>query len=367
MAMPASAFQAFVATRIAVFLVAYAGLQWFAMPLGPGTWRVFPDALWLDGWVRFDAAWYWSIIDRGYDVGAPGMANVAFFPLYPLVTAAVSTPLALFMTDERAYFAAGVLVANAAFPIALVGVYRLSEARSGHRAAAAAVWLVATFPFAMFFSAAYTESLYLALAVWSFVMAERGRWGAAGVLAAACALTRVPGILVGAALFVQHVRRQGGHRLLPLAAAPLAVLGLMAYFWWNNGDPLAFARVQEHWGRTGLDSLLTDIRMIAADVPADVRLLYGCYLVLSLIAFALLVPVWRRLGPGYALLTFVSLVLPLSSGLQSMGRYIAVMFPLFLVAGDLAPDRRRLIPVLIVFAVLQALFAYWLANWHLVT
>ena len=77
---------------------------------------------------------------------------------------------------------AGVLISLAAFAIALVLLYELVCLELDSERARVTVMLVAFCPMAYFFSAVYSESLYLALSVGCILAARRGRWAWAGLL-----------------------------------------------------------------------------------------------------------------------------------------------------------------------------------------
>lgn len=135
---------------------------------------------------RWDGAWYLVIAHYGYrpDFGSFTASRTAFFPLYPLGVRAISwlgTPPVL----------AGVALSSAALMFALYGIHRLTtleltragllgDAARVSEAARLAVLLTAFAPMALYFSAVYTESLYLALSVGVFgaraTAAGRG-WG----------------------------------------------------------------------------------------------------------------------------------------------------------------------------------------------
>ena len=70
---------------------------------------------------------------------------------------------------------------------------------------------------------------------------------------------------------------------------------------------------------------------------------------LAAVAAVVSVPfVWRRLGAAYGLFMAANLWLPLSSGqVEGLGRYVAVMFPLFIWLATLR-SRRRLTSILVV-------------------
>ncbi len=147
---------------------------------------------------RWDSAWYLVIAHYGYrpELGSYTAARDAFFPLYPLGLRALSDlgPPAI---------VAGVLFSLAAFALALYGIHRLTtlelagSARAGSREIAGlAVLVTALAPMAFYFSAVYSESLYLALSVGLFLCARRGRWAWAGALGAFAVASRSTGLVL---------------------------------------------------------------------------------------------------------------------------------------------------------------------------
>jgi len=160
---------------------------------------------------RWDAAWYLVIAHYGYrpDLGSFTSSRTAFFPLYPLCLSAIShlgVPPIL----------AGVLVSSGALALALYGIHRLTtlelaragvatvararsattDHASGGEVARLAVMVTAFAPMAFFFSAVYSEALYLALSVGVFLCARQGRWVWVAVLGALAAATRSAGVLL---------------------------------------------------------------------------------------------------------------------------------------------------------------------------
>ncbi len=157
------------------------------------------------------------IAHYGYrpDLGAFTASRTAFFPLYPLGLSAIAhfgVPPIL----------AGVLLSSSALALALYGIHRLttlevarmervavaragkatSVSANGGEVARLAVLVTAFAPMAFFFSAVYSESLYLALSVGVFLCARQGRWAWVGMLGALAAATRSAGVvlLLGAAM-----------------------------------------------------------------------------------------------------------------------------------------------------------------------
>src|SRR4051812_3898656 len=54
------------------------------------TWQAFPGSYFWDSWARWDSGWYMTIVEHGYQPRRGSQSNLAFFPLYPYATAAVS-------------------------------------------------------------------------------------------------------------------------------------------------------------------------------------------------------------------------------------------------------------------------------------
>ena len=91
---------------------------------------------------------------------------------------------------------AGLIVSLVAFLLALIYFWRWTADRLGADVATGAVWLLSAFPLGVFFSAAYTESLYLLIVVAACYYAERrqfARSAGAGFLAG---LVRPNGLLL---------------------------------------------------------------------------------------------------------------------------------------------------------------------------
>src|SRR5437762_4527818 len=198
--------------------------------------------------VMWDGGWYQLIASHGY--GAPPIDGVwsvwPFFPLYPALVRAlhvVGSP----------YSFAQVLVANVALLVALAGVWRLARRHVSARAASYAVWITALFPGGITFTMGYPDSLYLAGAVWAFVLLEERRPWAAGAAALVATAARPNGFVVLVSLVVavavQYRRRDDRGRAGVAVAVPSVafVAGWMAVCWYHTGDPLVFLTAKSAW------------------------------------------------------------------------------------------------------------------------
>ncbi len=204
-------------TRLALLLVTLTAQHWpqsvrtLILP-DPGNFRSGAPAdggPLLSAWYRWDAEWYLRIAGNGPQMGYSSywvnkdhhFSAFAFFPLYPLTVRAAATvvPGALDAVPfggpaQPQLIAVSLVVSNVIFALALVALYLLALARAGPAAARRAVWLLCLFPTSVFFSAPYSEGMFLLWLVLFFLMLQRQRWWLAGLCGALAAATRSLGV-----------------------------------------------------------------------------------------------------------------------------------------------------------------------------
>jgi hypothetical protein len=356
--------------------------------------------------VRWDSNWYVDIAHRGY---THADVEPAFFPLYPVAMRGLGALMGSVVV-------AGVAISLAACIVALTLLWRLTALELGEGAATRAVVLLALFPTALFFSAVYTEALFLALELGAFYAARRGRWALAGVLGGLGAATRntgwalTPVLLalylygprddrprarVGSRAYDRRPERAGGgarlawwrprHPLradaLWLALVPAGLGAYLLYMQLHFGDWLAPWHAQAHFRRTfdgplsaywqGAVKAWHGLTGILAGAPTGrgVRKLGEFAVVTG--ALAATVGVLRRLALPYGLYALVSIVPVLSfpyppGPLASSLRYVVVIFPLFMWLGARLRDRRAYAATAAAFAAMLAYSAGMFATWHFV-
>jgi hypothetical protein len=363
----------FLSTRVGILLVGFFGISLLGYAPNTPPWRVYENDF-LNLPARWDTGWYVGIAERGYQwdpaIG-DGQQNIAFFPAYPIAMHYG----ALFLGRHTMW--AGVLASLASFLIALQYLYRFAREKLGGAAASASVAFIATYPFALFYSTAYTESLFLLAAIGACYHFERDELAAAAAWGLLAGLVRPNGCLLSIVLALIALRDLRSSppamlaRRIAVAAVPgIGMLIFSAYIYSLTGNPLQWAANHSAYGRTyrGVFAVITE-RITYVQING----LYNYITVLALdlinlipIAFALaaIVPVYLRLGAPYAAMIAVNVIPPvLIGGVLSMGRITATLFPLFLWLGASVPRSRRT-AWLIAFAMLQALFAVAFFTWR---
>ena len=135
--------------------------------------------------------------------------------------------------DPPGLYAMAVIVANVALFVAAVELVQLARLDFDDATASRAAWYLLVFPTSFFLSAAYGESLFLALSLGSILACRRGAWWQAGVLGGLAALTRPFGVLVVLPLAIEAWQQRAERPLwrsgLAMVPIPLALLGYMAY------------------------------------------------------------------------------------------------------------------------------------------
>jgi hypothetical protein len=368
-----SAAAAVIGTRPIILLVGYLAVFMIGFANGRAPLRHFPNEL-LNLPVRWDAGWYLQIVTDGYKYvpGDPSVQqNIVFFPAYPMLMRVTGRLLG---GDMIGYVAAGMIISIASFFGALAYLYAFARDWYGDEVAGGAIWLLAAYPFAIFFGALYTESLFLLGTVGAFYHFSKQQFGRAACWGLLVGLTRVNGALMVLPLVVLALSSAIEHskmKALAAAAAPGLGLAIYAAFIWSlTGHPLAFAASHAAWGRTyqGLGTLVTHQYSILANAGLSGYVGTPGYDVLNAIgaifAIATIWPVTRRIGPAYglfmALNTFPALA---DGGLLSAGRLSSVLFPAFIWLATVVPSNQR--PVWIAtFAALQAFGAALFYTWR---
>jgi hypothetical protein len=336
---------------------------------------------------RWDSVWFLTIAQHGY----AGQDRAAFFPLYPLLV-----ELGRVLTTAPLLWA--IVLSCAAFVVALAALHRLAVIEVGPQAARWSVYALALWPGALWFSAAYSESLFLMVSVGAVLAARTGRWGVAGALGALAAATRSAGLLLLVPLVLlwwdaRRARTAGARELLWLALVPTGLAAFCGYLALVGLPADAPLHSQDTWHRSlagpwigvrdGAVAAWDGARQLLHGPPPPLyfdkaggdALAIGRHNVALFACLVLVVPALvgalRRLPLAHGAYALAALLLPLSfpvgpQPLMSLPRFEAVLYPLFLWLGlwlSRGPAWRRTV-VLGVFAVGLAACSALFSTWH---
>ena len=297
-----------------------------------------------DVWAHWDSAHFLEIAHHGYH-GDPSLA--AFYPLYPGLVGLFGR---LFLDH---YILAGILISLAACAVSFRLLYGLVEEKFGTETARRAIIYLALAPMSVFLQAVYSESLYLLLALATFVLAERRRFAAAGMAAELALLCRATGGALFPALALLTWTSTRSVRKVALSmAGGLLFLAYPILLWQQTRHPWGFVGAYKYWQRHvsvygRFDGLWKGIHAAW----------YGCEQLLGLVAhpnlatnpdriavlnienilflflfIALTVLVWRRLGAAYGVFATLSVAIPISTPppyypLDGLPRYVVSHLP----------------------------------------
>jgi len=372
-------------SRFAVLIVGFLAVGTFGYRNNEVPFRLFENEI-LNLPARYDAGWYLGIAANGYqwDPAVVGQQNIAFMPAFPMLMRVGGRLLG----GQPLW--AGQIVVLLASLWGFVYVYRLARASLGDaERAATAVALLAAYPFAVFYSAVYTESIFLLCSAGAFYHLSRREYGRTAAFALLCGFARPNGFLLAIPLALVAIwpalvdawahrsaglrsrlyadLRESSSTLAAAAAAVVGVLVFSAFIYTMTGRPFAWIEAHAAWGRTfgtwvsrgpfqelqygGLYGYTRSQPIDAVNFVAAI----GC--------LAAIWPVTKHFGMAYGAFIAVNLLPPLAAGgLLSIGRVTAAMFPVFIWLASVIPPRQRA-AWLTLFAMLQgwgaALFFTW--------
>ncbi len=280
---------------------------------------------------RWDSYWYLDIAKSGYYLrGEEDIANVVYFPLYPLLMRAMGH-----LTGGDLVLA-GWIVSCLFLALAAVQLTKLTREFHPELEATLPLAFLLVAPPAFFLNAVYSESLFLFLSLVVVRHARHGHFLQASFWAALATATRVAGLFLCLLLLVEFIQARGWRGLFrwsvwPLALAPLGIVAFFGYHWLAFDDFFLFLHVQDHFGR----DFGFELKDFFARNNPD---LANTLLDLATTAWALLlalVALWR-LRLSYGLYMLFSLGIALSSGtVLGISRYTMVLFPIYLLAASL--------------------------------
>lgn len=323
----------------------------------------------LFAWANFDGEHYLSIAKSGY-----GNLNHSFFPLYPLMIKLFSFS----SNDATLLVITGLLISNITFILSLFFLWKLIRLDYSEKISDLSFFALILFPTSFYFGAFYTESLFLLLVISTFYLARLKKWWWAGVLGALASATRITGILLLPALFLEWWQEKSIKSLLPILLIPVGFLGYMTHLYQTTGSPLTFYQELSTFGpqRSGNLIILPQVfyRYFNILLTSEFNVIYWAAvleLVSALVVIILLIYGYlKKVRWSYLFFVLASFILPtLTGSFSSLPRYLLTMFPLFIILGIYLSKQKsfqRVIVYILMIALLiieTTLFlrGYWVA------
>ena len=293
---------------------------------------------WLEIWNRWDSVHYLHLAQFGYT--ASGW-KAWFYPLFPWCVRFVA-----YLSGD--YLVSALIVSGAALLAAAVLLRRLVQIDYSPAAALRAVWFLLIFPTAYFLHIGYTESLFLALAIGSFLAARRQRWWLAGVLAALSCMTRANGVVLLPTLGVEAAHqfwatKRWNWRWLWIAIVPAGFGVYLLLNWHVTGDPFTAFRMRKTisvtsmaWPWVGIRGAIDSLHR----APSEAEMVGAQELYFAVLGLICVIASWIKLRPIYA--TWITGNWLLFTGvtfMESVPRYTLTMFPIFMLFAIVGRNR----------------------------
>ena len=302
----------------------------------------------LGAWYHLDAIAYVNIAHHGYTFNP----DTAFFPFWPVLEHFGA--LLLGGSFPMSYYIAGVLLANICFYFVLVLLYNLLAQDFEASIARRALFFLSFYPYALFFFAGYTESLFLLLTLALFLVLRRGKaldWWLAGLFGLLASATRSTGLILTIPFLVVYIQRfwtptqrtahswgEKINALLPIILIPLGLVAYMLFLKITKGNPLIFIAQESNYGWhrhlsfpwVGIAAAIGNL--FNGHVSGAAYLQNAVDLTFTLFPLAVLAIGWRRMPLHYALFCVGVALFTLSfpqqiEPLTSQPRYMLILFP----------------------------------------
>ena len=324
----------------------------------------------LYSWANFDGAHYINIARDGYH-----QFDQAFFPLYPLMIRALGGLL------HKAHLSAGLLVSYSGFFIGIYYFLKLFSFKYDKKTSEWIVIFLVTFPTAFFFTAVYTEGIFLMFICLSLYFFYQKKHDRAGIFAFLASLTRLQGFLLIIPFVMYFYEKKKNfiknitymwfkHPIILIS--PFAGLGVyMIFLQAKFGNPLYFFTSQPAFGANRSTSLIllpqVYYRYLRIFFTADFTyqycvamvefIFFNFVLITSLLFF---INTWRRkdtFGIGISIFSLAHILLPpLTGTFSSIPRYALFAWAMFILLAQIKHVGIKYI-VIVLFSILQIIFA----------
>ena len=350
----------FIIVKIVIFSVGVLGQVYIQEDITHRQHR--SDNILLNPWAQHDAGAYLDIAKNGYNPDFnEGTGNYSWYPLYPLL---------IKIFGFIGYDLAAFLIANIASFFAVTVLYIFVKEKVNEKASYKTVFYLLLFPTAYFFTAMYTESLFLLFSLLCFWYAKKDDWLKAGIFGFLSALTRAQGIILFFPIIYMYMRscefklNKINHKIFFVFLIPLGLAVFLLYHQIATGNALIQFQTQHQFGRSFNLFFFEPVINAAASAISGAttsKIYFSFSFLVWVVYLALAYYAWKKLGKEFGIYMFLSLLMPLfTSNFFGITRFALVLFPGFIVLGEASEKNRKtrllLLFLYVIFAAMLLLF-----------
>lgn len=326
---------------------------------------------------QYDAQWYLGIASEGYPAnlflgdektqGPSETLSYAFFPLYPLLVRTFNNVLG---GVELSAF----IVANVLMIINFVSLYLVVGKIATRDIALKTCFLLFLFPFSIFYRSYFSEGLFLFLLIWFSYFLYKKSFLAAGLVLALLNVTRPNAFFLDVIYYIYASwgflkNERSLFRIFVIFITPLIPFAFWAVFNYIEKDnALFFWQTQGNWfnSKNILSPIQTNIFNLKNYFSLPFHSFHRSQIDVSVAIVAIFILFTsRKLLPSiFWWLSIVLLALPLLiKDTMSYGRYVSVVFPLFIYIAYILRGPKYYLTVGVFFLLLLVTSLYFV-NWY---
>lgn len=359
------AIRVFLVSRIAIFLLAGVFIS---------LWPSQSHPTFLQAFSQWDGKWYLEILENGYWYKGPNIQSpVAFFPLYPLL----GRVLTFFRLSPRLSL---FLISNLSALGFFLVFWELTKVEFNKNTANKAVFYYAIFPLSFYFSALYSEALFMFLLVSTFYLLRKKQFVKAGIFAFLASATRNLGLLLALTVLVSWLKYKK-NLIKGMVLGMFSSLGTILFFLFNlikfNNFLAPLKIVRSAWHRQAtfpwksMRIFFEYLFVIPGSHHFFPVLIFDLLFLIAILTVLYLLFKNRWLGNAYWLFCSIYVLLILSQVWSpqfflptgSLSRYLMVVFPFWWGLAKLTKSNSKLeVLIEVLFPVVLGIFS--LAFFH---
>ncbi len=314
-----------------------------------------------------DSPHYLHLAEHGYVTQGENAKLIVFYPLYPLI-------IRIFNLLTQDYLASGVIVSNLAFMAASCVLYKLLRLDYNEEQSASGLALMIVAPFSMFYSAVFTESVFLLTTVLCLYFMRTKKPIQMGICGFLACLSRTQGIIlfvcalasiVSDMLQKKKCNRKGlvGALIIPIGFLVYLLMNKVLFDYWFQY--LAFQAAPPWYNKAQWFGItLSDSYNMAQSYPFLANIIYWPQLILFFIGtLCIFYGIYQKVRVEYLIYLGAYIFTCYSHGwLISGSRYMCACVPLYIV---FASTKNKYIRYLIIAISAVLCFIYtgmWLRG-----